>query len=367
MIDWLAKANHGLQTLAFCLAVSAIQVAIQPARGYEAPLVYSIAIGMSIWAVIDFGRELFPSAQDTGWPQGGTGLVLSTGGIVAGYLLGTLAGDGWFGWSSWDGSGHTQLPASLIITAVAGSAGTYFFYSRGRARQLERAMQQARAQATEARLRLLETQLEPHMLFNTLANLRVLIATDSARAQQMLDHMVAYLRATLDASRNGSHTLRCEFDRLHDYLELMAMRLGPRLQYQLELPDGLASQAIPALLLQPLVENAIRHGLEPQVAGGRILVVARRAADRLVLEVQDDGAGMPAGVRDGGGGIDGRGAGSDVGDATGSGGGPTRFGLAQVRERLATAFEGRASFECLTTAPGTCIRLGWPLAGATTP
>src|SRR5690606_21211369 len=142
----------------------------------------------------------------------------------------------------------------------------------------------------EARLKLLEAQLEPHMLFNTLANLRALIAVDPQRAQEMLDHMIAYLRATLDASRATSHPLAAEFERLRDYLALMAIRMGPRLAFQLELPPALAAQPVPTLLLQPLVENSIRHGLEPQVQGGRIKVTARQEGEALVLEVLDTGA-----------------------------------------------------------------------------
>ncbi|MEP6792132.1 MAG: histidine kinase, partial [Ramlibacter sp.] len=161
-----------------------------------------------------------------------------------------------------------------------------------------------------------------HMLFNTLANLRVLIATDAPRAQQMLDHMIAYLRATLSASRGTTHPLQAEFDRLRDYLELMAVRMGPRLSYTLNLPADLAQQPVPTLLLQPLVENAIQHGLEPKVAGGSVTVTARREGGNVVIEVADTGVG--------------------AGDAViGSAG----FGVAQVRERLATLYGSDAAIE----------------------
>src|SRR3569623_437905 len=112
------------------------------------------------------------------------------------------------------------------------------------------------------------------MLFNTLANLRALSGVDPNRAQEMLDHMIAYLRATLNASRAASHSLQAEFDRLQDYLELMAIRMGPRLRFTLDLPGALAQDTVPSLLLQPLVENAIQHGLEPKVGGGEVRVAA---------------------------------------------------------------------------------------------
>lgn len=162
------------------------------------------------------------------------------------------------------------------------------------------------------------------MLFNTLANLRALIASDPARATDMLDRLIAYLRATLAASRATMHPLQAEFDRLRDYLELMAVRMGPRLRYTLQLPPELARLHVPTLLLQPLVENSIHHGLEPRVEGGRLDVRAERRGDVLTLEVSDTGTGL----------------GAAAGETTG-------FGLAQVRERLRTAFGPQAALELI--------------------
>ena len=337
-IDWLVKLQYFLQTMAFCLAVSAVQYAFQYDRPYELPLVYSICIGTGTWAIIDFGRHCFVSSVETGWPKGAAGALLPGAGIVGGYFIGTLSGDWWFGWSSWSEGGRSQLPASIMVTALAGIAGTYYFYSRTKNIYLETKMSEARRHASEAKLKLLETQLEPHMLFNSLANLRVLIGTDSTRAQEMLDHMIAYLRATLSASRASTHSLQAEFDRLRDYLELMAVRMGPRLCYRLDLPDALARHAVPTLLLQPLVENAIKHGLEPKVEGGTITVRARRDGQDIVLEVQDTGVGLVQ-----------------------PGSGTDGFGLAQVRERLATAYDQRASVRVASDgASGTQVRIALP-------
>jgi len=144
--------------------------------------------------------------------------------------------------------------------------------------------------------------------------------------------MIAYLRATLAASRATTHALQAEFDRLRDYLELMAIRMGPRLQYTLDLPAALAEQRVPALLLQPLVENSIQHGLEPKVEGGRIAVSARTEEGHLLLEVADTGAGfvIPA--------------------EAGIQGFQRGFGLTQIRERLATVYGDRATFDLRATA-----------------
>jgi len=339
-IDWLTKLAFLLQTLAFCLMVATIQYAIRPERSYELPVVYSLCIGTCMWALVDFGRHAFPSARETGWPEGLAGWLLPLGGIVGGFLLGTLLGDQWFGWSSWDMRARPQLGASIIITAAAGVAATYYFYTRSQAVYLERQMAQARRLAAEARLKLLETQLEPHMMFNTLANLRALIGTDTARAQEMLDRLIAYLRATLGASRNSTHPLQAEFDRLQDYLELMAVRMGPRLHYTLALPPELAQVQVPTLLLQPLVENSIKHGLEPHVAGGTITVQARRNGDTLLLEVTDTGRGF------------------DLSSPPGNG-----FGIAQVRERLHATYAELAHLTQLAPASGGSVtRLHLPIS-----
>jgi LytS/YehU family sensor histidine kinase len=157
----------------------------------------------------------------------------------------------------------------------------------------------------------------------------------------MLDHMIAYLRATLGASRATTHTLQAEFDRLGDYLELMAIRMGPRLAFTLDLPPELAGQSVPTLLLQPLVENSIQHGLEPKVEGGRITVAASRASSgELLLEVRDTGQGSAQLPTDGKG-----------------------FGLAQIRERLATLYGAGAtlSFEA-DPGQGATARIRIPQA-----
>lgn len=339
-----ATLRRLLQTVAFCLVVAALLQAFQPGRPYARDLVYSLAIGGITWAVIDLGRRLIPSSAHTGWPEGAAGPALVVAGIAFGYLLGTALAErilmhfGLMAGSAGDASGAWRVP--LLVSVMAGLAGTFYFYSRNRGTWLERRMTEAQRHADEARLKLLETQLEPHMLFNTLANLRVLIAVDPPRAQQMLDHMIAYLRATLDGSRATTHALQLEFDRLRDYLALMAIRMGPRLAYTLDLPPALAAHPVPALLLQPLVENSIQHGLEPRVEGGSVTVTARRDDDDLVLEVTDTGAATAS--------------------PTGGGSG---FGLAQVRERLARLYGSRASLDFVAT-PGQGARavLRLPLA-----
>ena len=349
-IDWPGKLRNLLQVVAFCLLIAALQYGFNPARHFAPPLAYSLLIGIITWAGVDLGRHLFPSSAQTGWPQGWAWLLLMALAIAAGYLVGGFIADTLSAHYSWypPGSSHPDghLRRSLLISLIAGITGSYWFYSRGKSAWLLREMNRERQHATEARLKLLESQLEPHMLFNTLANLRALIGSDPQQAQKMLDHLIDYLRATLNASRSTTHALSAEFDRLRDYLELMAIRMGPRLSYSFDLPADLAAQPVPPLLLQPLVENSIRHGLEPKIEGGRVQVSARREGPSIVIEVLDTGVGSaPA--------------------TTGAGGSSTAaahgFGMTQVRERLQTLHGAAASLEFESTRSlGACARVRFP-------
>lgn len=335
--------ERGVQAAAFNTVI-ALGITTFGEHDFGSNLVFAQCIGLSIWGLLDYGYRLLVPNPKQNWrrlfwivPLGATlGYVLGT--LMAGTLLNLPSVHDW-----------TDAPRKamgfLVLSLVAGGASTYYFMSREQLASAREDMARADAQAqaaqrlaAESQLRLLQTQLEPHMLFNTLANLRALMGTEPARAQDMLDHLVAYLRATLQASRATLHPLQTEFDRLRDYLELMAVRMGPRLHYTLDLPPELAPVPVPPLLLQALVENAIQHGLEPQVAGGSVTVRARRADGRVTLEVQDTGVGLAHGP------------------ATADG-----FGLAQVRERLAATYGDRGAIELLAAhAGGTSARVTFP-------
>ncbi len=201
----------------------------------------------------------------------------------------------------------------------------------------------AQRQAVEAQLQLLQAQLEPHMLFNTLANLHALIDADPARAQDMLARLIAFLRATLSASRRTTHALSEEFARAGDYLALMQVRMGSRLKVTMNLPHELADQQVPPLLLQPLLENAIQHGLEPSRHGGSLTVTAAQQGRELILTVLDTGRGLHAAQ------IPRR--------------GPAGFGLSCVRDRLASLYGQRASLILASPeeGPGTLATLHLPM------
>lgn len=331
----LAALRHRLWrgavfTLVIALLIGMVLAATggDPAR----KLVYSLTISFACWAVHEALR-LWLATLDEGWrrrrglPEDPrrrwrASVPSMLVGMVVGPWIGLAAGDALTGVRSpslldWS-SANTRVTLAVTLVACVGALVVLSALERLHAARAQ--AEAAQRQAAEHQLRLLQSQLEPHMLFNTLANLRVLIGLDPARAQAMLDRLIAFLRSTLAASRAERHPLAAEFERTADYLALMAVRMGARLQTQLALPDALRGLPVPPLLLQPLVENAIQHGLEPQVAGGRIEVSATAEGAQLVLTVRDTGAGPGPGPRPGGG-----------------------FGLTQVRERLATVYGARAT------------------------
>jgi hypothetical protein len=335
-------------------------------------LIYSICIALACWFCIDGGRWLIavtlnpPSTERAarGWPGWRWMIAVVVVGSSLGFIGGTELGDLFTGQRTHFFFFLTRDPreavASLLFVVVPAVVLTYFFYSRRIIADREAAVQAAQRQAAESRLRLLEAQLEPHMFFNTLANLHVLIGLDPPRAQAMLDQLISFLRATLSGSQAVVHPLRAEFARTRDYLALMQVRMQDRLRVRFDLPPALADIPVPPLLLQPLVENSIKHGLEPSVDGGCIEVTAAREGASLVLTVRDTGAGLGKGDRHG----LGTGASNGVGGAASTG---TNFGLRQVRERLATHYGGAASLSLTSAADaegGTLAAIRLPLPAA---
>jgi signal transduction histidine kinase len=322
-------------------------------------LVYSLCIGGIIQALIEAGRYTVSAWRIRrghrhpqlwhgwpGWPFMAPWVLFSA---FTGHALGHRLGAWLTGLPPQPllAASGRSLVLVLVITFSVSLVATYHFYVRGRLAGATAQAEAARRLASENQLRLLQSQLEPHMLFNTLANLRVLIGLDTERAQAMLDRLISFLRATLQASRSDWHPLSAEFDRLADYLALMAVRMGPRLQVTLSLPEELRDRPVPPLLLQPLVENCIRHGLEPQVAGGRITVRAELADGQLLLTVRDTGAGLPTAPR----------------PSTPADGPQGGFGTHQVRERLRALYGDRAHFDLLPAGDadgGTLARITLP-------
>lgn len=321
---------------AMALVIGLAQWASHSHGRLDQSLVYSYAISTLIWVFTDVPRYVLRSwlraTPPDYWPPAVRAAITLAVGILLGYSLGTWLGDLYASHSTWDLlSLNRQRFVGLLVSSIAISvAFVGFFYQRGKTEALQR-------QASEAQLRLLQSQLEPHMLFNTLAHVRALVQTQPAQALTMLDHLDDYLRASLQATRQPWHTLGQEFERLGDYLSLMAIRMGPRLRFELSLPPELADQAVPSFILQPLVENAICHGIEPAVSGGLIQVVAAQEGRHLDLRVRNTGKALPAEPFDG-------------------------YGLTHVRERLDSLMGPSAQLTLQSEADGsTSAHLHWPL------
>ncbi len=198
-------------------------------------------------------------------------------------------------------------------------------------------------QLVQARLMLLQAQVEPHFLFNTLAAVDYLIETDSRRASVMQKALITYLRGALPQMRQESSTLGRELQLIRSYLDLMKMRIEDRLEVEIRVPAELESAMFPPMMLQSLVENAIKHGIEPKPEGGKITVGAKVQNGQLWVEVQDTGVGLPDGEL-----LD--------GPTTGTG-----LGLTNIRERLGMLFPGKSRLTLRSDdTTGTLVRIAVP-------
>jgi signal transduction histidine kinase len=225
--------------------------------------------------------------------------------------------------------------ASLIIKVAAGGK------RRADVKAIE-ANQRAETQhlertVLEARMEALQAQIEPHFLFNTLASIDQLIQTDPPRASKMQQSLIRYLRSAMPQMRGGARpTLGQQVDLSGAFLEIMAVRMEERLQPAMKVPDGLKSALFPSMVLQTLVENAIKHGLEPKAEGGKLEISAEVVDGQLAVHVLDTGMGFLP--KDDGG-----------------------VGLANIRERLKAMYDGRA--ELIISVPpagGTCATIKVP-------
>jgi hypothetical protein len=247
-----------------------------------------------------------------GWPLGAW--------LVKGQTVGN-----WFPFERGDAIVGALLVGSLISLL-------FYLHFDAKARQIE-----AEKRAAEAQLRLLQGQIEPHFLFNTLANVQALVDHDAQRAKTMLAAFTDYLRASLGGLRRDEAPLADELALAEAYLRVQQTRMDERLHFRIEAAPEVRELPLPPLLLQPLVENAVHHGLEPQVDGGTVEVRARRDGAHLVIEVQDDGRGLTAPPRKGAG-----------------------MALHNLRERLSSRYGNDARLELVERAPGTLARLVLP-------
>lgn len=276
------------------------------------------------------------------------GLALPVSAIYVGYALGQslLTGAPWFNFSeNWRGF----VFASSIAVAVGWAVWEGVEASRRREverrqrAELEAAVERADKERATAELKTLRAQVEPHFLYNTLSNVVSLIEREPRTAKHMTERLIGYLRHALDASRRDHATVGDELAIIADYLEILRLRMGERLTYVIDADDTTRAQPLPPMLLQPLVENAIKHGLEPKIEGGRVTVTARLRAEAdesqtLEIVIEDTGLGFGASPETAG-------AGS---------------GLTNVRARLRALYGDAAKLSIEQPAVGTRLCLTIP-------
>jgi signal transduction histidine kinase len=197
---------------------------------------------------------------------------------------------------------------------------------------------------TVARLSLLHAQVEPHFLYNTLASAQYLTRSDPPRADEMLGYLITYLRTSVPRAEDSLATLGEELERAQAYLQILKIRMGDRLSLNIQVPDALKPVPLPPMMLQTLVENAIKHGLEPVPGGGSIWIFARIVGTDVSVTVADDGRGFNT-------------------ESSGTG-----IGLKNVRERLRLAYGDAASFAIVANFPkGVAATITVPVAGPREP
>ena len=307
---------------------------------FAAGFATNVAVGLAILAAAVWARDRFPSPLRTQYAAVFVAVLITTALAILVLWLwnsgGTLGSED----PDWTlGAFLVDFGTGLLQTAVIGLVITAaWLYGRTEDEQsaaiAQIAVDAARMdeQAAEARLQMLEAQIEPHFLFNTLAHVRRLYETDHDDGVRMMANLKRYLAVALPQMRASDSTLGRELDHVRAYLEIQQIRMGPRLEYAIVADDVPSVARVPPLMLLTLVENAIKHGLTPRVGGGRVDIRATIDDGRLRISVADTGGGF-----------------------TRSGGGGT--GLANIRARLATRFGGDASLTLALNSPTGVIAI----------
>jgi sensor histidine kinase YesM len=301
-------------TSIFNTLIAGFLTAIKFGKGFLINFILSQCIGLSICACFLIAHRFIDKAGPL------LKALLVALALISGSVCGSYMGSFISGLSPATLFERHSLLQLLFLGVIFGSIITYFFSSREQIAQSQVQIQEEKIKrltsekkAAEANLKLLQAQIEPHFLFNTLSNILSLLDTNPKKGKSMLVDFIQYLRASLSKIREERATLGQEMEMIRAYLNIYKVRMGNRLTYKINLPKHLEAVSFPPMLIQPLVENAIKHGLEPKVDGGEILIRGIEKDDTLRLEVVDTGKGFE-GERESG------------------------MGLANIQERLFTIY-----------------------------
>ncbi|MFA6014275.1 MAG: histidine kinase [Gallionellaceae bacterium] len=272
----------------FNTAIAGLLTAIGFGGGFWINFVFSQCIGLSIYSI---NATLMCRIANKRLRA----LILTfsfPGSIMLGVSVAAWITDA----GGWD---NPQAWVAVVIGLFFGGIGSITYFLSQRIEQLDAEVKQRRLNEVEsekrqleAHLKLLQAQIEPHFLFNTLANVSSLIETDPASARRLLERLNDWLRIALARARSENTTLGDELAMLENYLQILKIRFGDRLCWNIDAGETARLASFPPMLLQPLVENAIRHGIEPKVTGGKLTINALQNANQLTVSVHDDGVGF---------------------------------------------------------------------------
>jgi sensor histidine kinase YesM len=285
-------------TAVFNTIIAIFLTSIKFGFGFVPNFIFSQCVGISICSFILTALYfLRPASRIT---QLVTVIIAMTTGAIIGQLLGSIfSGMNPFV-ALYERPGH--IVQAILMAILFGTIITHFFFSREKISATEALVQEEKIKrltvekkVAETHLRLLQAQIEPHFLFNTLSNILSLLETDPEKGKSMLVDLNRYLRTSLSKTRTDITTLGQELNMVKAYLNIYKIRMGNRLQYSIDVPNRLKELPFPPMLVQPLVENAIKHGLEPKIEGGEIRIRAEIKRDMLRLEIADTGLGFNEG------------------------------------------------------------------------
>lgn len=327
--------RSGLWTTLFCLAIAVLLWVVNTAESFKESVVISLTIGWSILSVhMLAGAKLEPAL----------GLLLTN---VVATALGLALATGLLGIYVW----LTPLKIEALNWTTAGPAlffgaiGTIIFTSMAREHQMREELSKAELAKlateralTEAKLKTLQAQIEPHFLFNTLTTAMGLIHTNPQVAEETLQQLTKLLRNSLSRTRTDQAALSEELSLIDAYLQISKIRMGERLQFNIQCDEQIKTISLPPMLVQPLVENAITHGLEPCENGGHISVSARRADQGLRITVTDTGLGLTSDTAP---------SGTEARSSTSG----TNTGLRNIRDRLQQLYGPASSLRLTANEP----------------